>query len=284
MRKGIFRMIAGSAITILMLFTLVISDHNIRYSPYAQTQLSSLYQCLGYGIAFFIFGFKAYSDEGLPTVIIHCQKTKADSIVKWGSVAYILYCFGCLIYSLFNYYDSSSIFTSLLFSGFPLVSFLVYLIFYYGKKPCTLFSTFLLLEGLGNIYSSLEIYHYMSSTFLKLYSISMLVNGTILCIIAVKLYQEKYSSKAIKILGYVAFSVIALSNIIYAVLYKEPLTIITSLIFPAIVLYYTSITKINHSLRENFIKCPDCKATLLSDSLFCHKCGSSVTKNPGIAE
>ena len=258
---------------------------------------TTLYQLFGFGTAFLIFGIKAYQSNERPTIIIHREKNKFETIMKWIGVAFIIYLLcrtGLNIYRFMSdiytfRFDFFVIVKTYFFSVTTKIIFLIYLIFYYGKKPCTLFSTYLLLLGysyISKLSATLSVSILSSKSQINFYlldSFLCIVIAILYCTIAVNLYNENYSQKTIKILGFIVVAIEALTSRLYAyMIYGEFPIYIIDLISSVLMLYFISIASMNEpnktEIKYKYTKCHSCKQKVLSGGLFCPFCGDAITK------
>lgn len=265
MRKGIFRIISGFVLIILQILSWIgnyLQSTSNYYNYLYENQSSSITafdigMFLGknafiiIGVLLLFFGFKAYNSKETATVILHSYNTKLFTVIKFVLFSLLLGCFiieNFYVFKNFTYVLN----VNFIFTFITTILIFVYLLFYINKKPCFLFSTALIFEGISYIYSSgitltNGIYYldYINLFFAQ--SCTLLLLGIIYIILAVKLYKEKFSSLFIKILGYSSLVVYLITYIIEMIycfklfnsFVLSPFSIVFSLIMPVFFFVYT---------------------------------------------
>lgn len=164
-----------------------------------------------------------------------------------------------------------------------IIFLLVYLIFYFGKKPSCLFSTTLIFAGVNRIYSVLEYvsqsliidFKYLGSAdigYIILMLLAKLISGIMYMIIAVKLYKEIFSSKQIAVLGGIAFVAEIFGFILLPAIMFKRFYFSWSIGLFLLFFIYSSIIKPNSNNTTN-------NEIINDDIIFCRNCGQSLPKD-----
>ncbi len=271
MAKGLFRIISGSILMLLQVFSLLgLKDGSIfalsfsSFDAFLFTFTSLIGFFLPGIIGFFLFkyGVKAYQTMDRAEIILHKSTSIAHIITKYVSLAFVIIRGIYIVRSFLSIdkYTSLTYILSSIFIAISIISIIVYLIFYYGKRPCFLFSTTLLFLGIHHslhTFNSFE-YFFMDAKILEILfdSLPYASAGILYMIIAVKLYKENYSTKTIRILGAIAFASEMSGTIYSAILhfqYVNLIYILETLILHTLYLFvfvYTVIIPVRDSFES----------------------------------
>ena len=305
MKRGIFRIIAGIIMISLQLFSMMaLTSAGVDYTSSDIWYNIGFYSIGVVGVILLIFGIKAYKKGLRSQLVLHTKSRKFHIVIKW--IMFIITAFVCVDYSIsfIQNFDNFNIYTLLIV--FAALAFAVYLLFYIYKKPSCLPSTCLIFMGIAYLYgilSNMTYYLIYASeydfwtTMLIFRIIPQLIVGILYIILATKLYKEKFSVNAVKVIGWVAF-VLEFSNvIIYPILISIEYGFIfyfyniSSLLYALFVLgllLYISAFKIN-TLKQRKVYdtadmvrfCRKCGNALLENARFCNKCGTEVIEEVG---
>ena len=197
-REGIIRIVIGSMLLLLQLYFFVMRV------PYDTPESFEMDCSAGIcGVLLLCYGIGAYRLRGRTKYILHPHKDKRFQIIKWFSVAFLTIYLISIIMSVRNIMMFLFSPSALLVGS--LITLIVYLIFYIGKKPSYLLSSSLVLAGSAyiigqsSISSSFVFYYnnYDFSTFLViiLSFVLRLIVGILYIVMAVKLYRGDSKNK-----------------------------------------------------------------------------------------
>lgn len=297
MKKGIFRIVAGSIMILLQLIAMIGSRRIFLpvYSLYAIGYYIGFYSIGITGIILLSFGVSAYKKDLRSQLILHTNNKKLHTVVRWVLLAIIVIKFISNLYVHILYRISVlEIYTIMIMLSNLLLA--VYLLFYIYRKPCCLFSAFLVFRGIAYLYSTYDndlLSHITGNASLIncFRFIPMLVNGTLFIIVACMLYKENFSVKVVKTLGWIIFAMeISISfiypilfdiywrNSIVSILLSNCISAAFSLPFTVGVLLYTSVFELN-TLNKQLL-CGNCENTLSDSSSVCDYSEAEIPTAP----
>lgn len=300
MKRGIFRIIAGS----IMILLQIISMRSLSYSDFYSLNAAynvgfnaGFYTTGIVGIVLLVFGVSAYKKRLRSQLILHTRSRKLHTVVKWVAFVITILLFVYYLITIITTFSDLNIYTFLMI--FATLSFALYLLMYLYKKPCCLLSASLLFIGIAYLYGLISnmTYYLLYLPEYDFYVIMLifgiiprLIAGILYIVLASKLYKENFSIKAIKIIGWFTFAMEFSNLIIYPVLvgssyYFYNLADLFYVLFTICLLLYISVFKIN-TLKKQVIDeatdtvrfCRKCGCQLISDSEFCDQCGTEIIK------
>ena len=305
MKRGIFRIIAGIImISLQLLAMMALTSAGVDYTSSDVLYNIGFYGIGVTGVILLIFGIKAYKKGLRSQLVLHTKSRKIHTVIKW--IMFVITTLVCVDYSVafIQNFDNFNIYTLLI--AFATLAFAVYLLFYIYKKPSCLPSTCLIFMGVAYLYgilSNMTYYLIYASeydfwTMMLIFRIvPQLIAGILYIILATKLYKEKFSVNAVKVIGWVTF-VLEFSNvIIYPILisfeygfvfYLFDISNLLYALFVLGLLLYISAFKINtfkqrkvYGANDMVRFCRKCGNTLLENASFCNKCGTEVIEEVG---
>lgn len=298
MKRGIFRIIAGSIMILLQLLSIIALNSADYY--YTNAGYNSGFYTVGIvGIVLLIFGISAYKKGLRSQLVLHTRNRKLHTVIKW--VMFVITSLLCVDYliTFIQHFDSFNIYT--LMMVFATMSFAVYLLFYIYKKPSCLPSTCLIFMGVAYLYGILSnmTYYLIYATEYDFWTLMLifriipqLIAGILYIVLASKLYKENFSVKAVKVIGWIAFAMEISNCIVYPILFSIYLDVgiytLDNILYVSFVLgllLYLCAFKIN-TLKQRKVYdtadmvrfCRKCGNQLINDSQFCDQCGIQIIK------
>ncbi len=259
MKRGIIRIVSGVVLLVLQLLSIIGSaganaGGNLGY-------YIGFYSPAIIGIAFLVYGSRAYRNEIYSELVLHTKSKKFHTVIKWvgftvSTLLFIYY----LLYFITNlsYFDIFS-----LFNLFGTLAFSVYALFYMYKKPSCLFSTTLVFIGVAYIYGIISNLSYYilylpdADFFIPYVFIGVLPRlfaGILYIIVATIVFKEYFSTNTVKVLGWIIFALeflnrVVSSSVVMQSLYFGDLVSLVYLLFVVVLMLYTSVFKMN-TLRD----------------------------------
>lgn len=300
MKRGIFRIIAGSLMILLQLISMIALSSSDYYSLNASYNAgfnAGFYTTGIVGIVLLIFGISAYKKGLRSQLILHTRSRRLHTVIKWVAFVITILLFVYYLITFITTFSDLNIYMFLMI--FATLSFALYLLFYLYKKPCCLLSTSLIFIGIAYLYgiiSNMTYYllylseydFYMIMVIFRI--IPKLIAGILYIVLASKLFKENFSIKAIKIIGWITFAMEFSNLILYPIFvgssyYFYNLVDLFYVLFTICLLLYISVFKIN-TLKKQVIDeatdtvrfCRKCGSKLISDSEFCDQCGTEIIK------
>lgn len=296
MKRGIFRIIAGSIMILLQLLS-IIALNSADY--YTNAGYNSGFYTVGIvGIVLLIFGINAYKKGLRSQLVLHTRSRKFHTVIKWVLFVITALLFVNYLATFIQHFDSFNIYRLLMI--FATLSFAVYLLFYIYKKPSCLPSASLIFIGIAYLYDifgnmTYYLFDVLEYDLLIIFRIiPKLIAGILYIVLASKLYKGNFSIKAVKAIGWVAFAMELSNVIIYPILisieygfifYFYDISSLLYALFVLGLLLFISAFKIN-TLNKKVVDetadmvrfCRKCGIKLISDSEFCDQCGTKIIK------
>lgn len=326
MKRGVIRIVLG----IVMIFSQIISfagQDSIDFLVYESIWLNIGF-VIGYfivgiiGMVLLIFGARTYKKEICSQLVLHNNSKKKHFILKWVSFSFSALLFICYLLAMIFSEVSYGVLGILIVLS--VLSYMLYSLFYMYKKPSTLFSTTLVFLGCSSLFSgannykNLILYFYSNNLYLFSifnYCVPQIITGLLYISIAILIYREKFSVKAVKVLGWIVFAFEMYTRVISRLLEMFVLDVLIGIsvedilltIFVVFLFVFTSVFEINTlrikskntdnvaptESRTNDIKnltvsntfpkeqilfCRMCGAKLQNDSKFCSGCGNKLVE------
>lgn len=236
MKRGIIRIVVGSILILLQIMSMI-GSRSLGPSPF--DSLYDFFVCVGYyavgivGIVLLAFGFNAYTQGLFSGIVLHQRNGKWSTGIKWGVFAITTILLMSYLLNFIRLLAVERLHIDVLLIAFAALSFDVYLLFYLYKKPTCLFSTSLICIGAAHLYDVLNL---MGSDFgvvlLIFRTVPRFISGILYITIASKLYMEYFSSKTIKVCGWIVLIMELTDNILFSALsgYGEYLFVLPNII------------------------------------------------------
>lgn len=264
MRRGIIRIISGSALMLLQILSIIgqsQSDTNI--DPDVWFNIGFLVGFFGTGVTgvcLLVAGIRVYQSGARSTLVLHRCGKRHHAILKWIGIAVsVIFAVTCVANAASDWPDRNLFALLTLLSS---LSFAVYSICYLYKKPSVLFSAALIFMGVARIWNAYQMQPFGPefNTFFVLYYgtgvVPRFVTGIIWIIGAVIIYKERFLIRTVKTLGWILLVLEIFSTLIFPVVILDSLDFIDVLLFLANpgVLYIVVLTLYMVAIEVNTLK------------------------------
>ena len=257
MRRGIIRIIAGVVLLAWELLTFTLPSSTTANVSYNIGYYIGYYSPAILGIILLISGGCACGNGIYSKLILHHNNRKLHTVIKWCGFALSTLLFLVYLLAFIASWRNANVLA--LLNIFGLLSFSVYALFYMYRKPSCLFSAALIFIGASYIYGICRniiqyIVYLPEEDYFAAYVFTgilpKIAAGILYIIIASIIHKERFSVKAVRVLGWIVYALEILSRVVCNIIVLQSLYFmdvlgLLYLLFVTVLMLYLCVFKMN---------------------------------------